>query len=483
MLIVTTRSECSGDLWSRRGLLRACGLSSLAWLSTERSGNSAARPETSPESPPGWGRAKSVILVYTSGGQSQLETWDPKPAAPLEIRGEFSAIPTSVPGTIVGEHLPRLAQLAHRFCIVRSVSHDDLDHGSASYLTLTGRFHPIRSSNPPARATDFPCFGAVLNRIQAPERFPYNAVHVNGPVLVPEEPAPGQDGGFLGREFEPLVVGDVSGVKVAVPCLDAVPGLPGFRLAAREDLRIALDAAVRDAGGAKALDSRQTTNSDLAYQQAFEMLATPRCRQAFDIAAEPVRVRNRYGRHRPGQACLMARRLVEAGVPLITVMWNHSIRGQDRAPEQTEQYGWDTHNDIFAALKGHLLPRFDESFSALLEDLDDRQLLNDTLVICLGEFGRAPLVAREPGFAGNSPGRKHWASVYSIVVAGAGVTPGAVLGASDKIAAQPVSQRVGPDDVAATIYWALGIDPSGHFHDAVDRPFPIATGQPITGLW
>lgn len=179
----------------------------------------------------------------------------------------------------------------------------------------------------------------------------------------------------------------------------------------------------------------------------------------------------------------MARRLVEAGVPLVTVMWNHSIRGQDRTPDLTDQYGWDTHNDIFEALKIHLLPRFDESFSALLEDMHERGLLEETLVICLGEFGRAPLVAAEPRFAGNSPGRKHWASVYSIVLAGAGVTPGSIYGASDRFAGQPVSGKSGPNDLAATIFWALGIDPAGHYRDAVDRPYPIATGQPMLGLW
>src|SRR5262249_38986401 len=160
------------------------------------------------------GRARSVILVYTSGGQSQLETWDPKPDAPPEIRGEFDAVPTSVPGTFIGEHLPRLAQLAHRYAIIRSASHDDLDHGSAGYLALTGCFHPIKSSNPDVKSTDHPTYGAVLQRVQPSGRFPYTAVHVNGPALVPETVGPGQDGGFLGRDFDPLLLGDVSSGRI-----------------------------------------------------------------------------------------------------------------------------------------------------------------------------------------------------------------------------------------------------------------------------
>jgi uncharacterized protein (DUF1501 family) len=219
------------------------------------------------------------------------------------------------------------------------------------------------------------------------------------------------------------------------------------------------------------------------YSQAFEMLSSSRCRQAFDLSAEPAGLRDRYGRNRSGQACLLARRLVEAGVPLITVIWSHSNRGQDKDPASTDAYGWDTHNDIFDALKTHLLPRFDLGFSALLEDLDQRGLLDETLVVCMGEFGRAPKIALEAKFAGTSPGRKHWASVYSIVMAGAGVTRGAVYGQSDRIAALPVADPVTPCDIAATIFSALGIDPAAHYTDTLGRPFPISVGRPIGGLF
>ena len=228
---------------------------------------------------------------------------------------------------------------------------------------------------------------------------------------------------------------------------------------------------------------RQALELNRMYRQAFELLSLPQAREAFNLEAEPDAVRDRYGRHRSGQACLLARRLVEAGVPYINVFWNHSNRGQDRHPSDTDLYGWDTHNDIFDSLRHRLLPRFDESFSALIEDLDLRGLLDETLVICMGEFGRAPRVALEPQFAGSSPGRKHWATVYSIVFAGAGVQRGAVVGASDRFGAEPITERYAPWDVAATVFHALGIDPGAQFTDTLGRPFHIADGTSMASIY
>jgi hypothetical protein len=204
---------------------------------------------------------------------------------------------------------------------------------------------------------------------------------------------------------------------------------------------------------------------------------------AFDLSAEPENVRRRYGRNRSGQACLLARRLAQAGVPLITVIWNHQSRGQDNDPDNDESYGWDTHNDIFDALRDRLLPRFDQSFSALLEDLESRGMLDETLVICMGEFGRAPIVALEPRFAGASPGRKHWAAAYSVLMAGAGVARGKVVGKTDRQGAYPASESFGPWDMAATIFSALGVDPSGHYLDPLQRPYQISKGTPIRAAY
>ncbi|HUG94351.1 MAG TPA: DUF1501 domain-containing protein, partial [Planctomycetaceae bacterium] len=377
------------------------------------------------------------------------------------------------------EHLPRVARLAGRLTIIRSMSHEDLDHGSAVYLSLTGHYHSRRSSNPPPTPDDLPTHAAVLKRVRPDSPFVQPAVHVNGPAIIsPNDISPGQFGGFLGRDYDPLVVGDVTEGPIVIPGLTPQDDLTQVRVQARRSLLAALDDHHR------LLEARgRAADLEGVYRQAYDMLSDSRTREAFRLSAEREDVRERYGRHRSGQSCLLARRLVEARVPLVTVIWNHHSRGQDHHPELPDFYGWDTHNDIFESLRDCLLPRFDQSFSALLEDLDDRGLLDETLVVCLGEFGRAPLVALEPRFAGATPGRKHWASVYSIALAGAGVGWGQVLGRSDRLGAHPASETYGPWDVAATIFYALGIDPESHYRDATGRPFAVSSGRAITRLW
>lgn len=451
-------------VFDRRELLRVAGIA-LPGL--------VARPAARAGGP-GFGRAKSVVLVYCNGGQSQLEMWDPKPGAPLEVRGEFGSIATAVPGVRFGEHLPRLARLADRFTLVRSVSHDDLDHGSATYFALTGRPHPIKSSNPPPSVSDYPTYGALVKRLGLAASAFEAAIHVNGPALVPFEPGPGQDGGFLGRSFEPIGVGEGR--------VDIASTSPADLPATRVDGRRSLLAAI-ESGGPAWDAPRPWVDFDGIRGRAFDLADDPACREAFDLEREPAKVREAYGEFRSGRALLQARRLVEAGVPWITVFWNHSGRGQDNRPEETDEYGWDTHNDIFEALRDRLLPRFDLSFSSFLLDLDERGLLDSTLVVCMGEFGRAPRVAIEKNFAGTSAGRKHWANVYSVVVAGAGVGRGAVVGASDRLAAYPLEGRVGPADLAATMFAALGIDPAAEVVDPLGRPFALTTGRPVAGLY
>lgn len=456
---------------SRQEFLRVAGLSALGI-------NSA--PGTSRASNiDGVKRAKSVIVVFASGGQSQLDMWDPKPEAPAEIRGEFEAVSTSVPGTLLTEHLPRLAQLADKYAIVRTMSHADLDHGSAVYLTLTGQYHARITSNPAPTPNDLPSYMSVFQRVRPVGGSVAQAVQINGPAIVaPQDVAPGQFGGLLGRDYDPLFVGNVNTETAAVPGLTPQPDVPAVRLRERERLLAAIDRTLL------APDVHtKFADVDAQYHRAFDLLSDPRTRLAFDLSQEPKSLRDRYGRHRPGQACLLARRLAAAGVPLITVVWNHQSRGQDMWPDDDEAYGWDTHNDIFDVLKHRLLPRFDQSFSALLEDLDARGMLDDTLVLCVSEFGRAPLVALEPRFAGASPGRKHWAAAYSIVMAGAGVVPGKVLGRTDRTGAYPASESYGPWDVAATIFAALGVPPSEHYRDPLNRSLPATIGTPISAAY
>ncbi len=457
----------------RRDWLQATGAAALSGLAASpvAFADSAARPR-------GFGRAKAVIVVFANGGQSQLETWDPKPNAPREIRGAFNAISTAVPGNFVGEHMPRLAQLADRYTILRTMSHEDLDHGSAFYLSMTGHYHKRRSSNPPPDSTDLPSYGSVLERLRPNPHFPQTSIHVNAPAITPRIPAPGQFGGVLGRDYAPMVVGNVVAEPVVIPGLMPQESLPQDRLEKRKTLLGSLENAQAHPGRWQKVGEMSTL-----YAQAFDMLATPATRGAFDLAAEPEKVRDRYGRNRSGQALLLARRLVEAGVPLITVYETHCNRGQDLEPDDTDAYGWDTHNDIFYALRERLLPRFDLGLSALIEDLDERGLLDETLVVSMGEFGRALRVAFEANFKGASPGRKHWSACYSVMLAGAGIKRGAVVGRSDGSAAYPRSEKFGPWDLTATIFSALGLDPTSHFTDTLGRRFPISTGRPIETIY
>ena len=460
----------------RRDLLGMTSGAGLAFLGEVLRQRPVLARDAATAATPGFGRAKSVLVVIASGGQSQLETWDPRPDAPVEVRGQFGAIKTSVPGTFLCEHLPRLSKLAHRYAIVKSMSHEDLDHGSALYLTLTGQYHQRLSSNPPPRETDHPFYGSVLEQLRPTSKFLRTSVLINGPALVPFEAGPGQFAGLLGRRFDSLIIGDVTTDEPVIPGLERVDELDSQRHARRRRLLSELDHI-------QARATQPAIDMQTLYQQAYGMLDRPAARRALDLDDEPATLRDRYGRHRPGQACLLARRLIEAEVPLVTVMWNHSNRGQDRYPDDQEQFGWDTHNDIFDVMGRSLLPRFDQSFSALLEDLDQRGLLENTLVVCLGEFGRAPLVALESRFAGATPGRKHWAAAYSIVFAGAGVRGGSIVGATDRQAAYPISTKYAPWDVTATLFHALGIDPASHFYDSSNRPYPISAGQPIAALY
>jgi len=447
--------------WLRIGTLAGLGLTAPAPAGQRHS--------------PGFGKAKSVLIIFASGGQSQLDTWDPKPDAPEEVRGIFHTIATRTAGVRVCEHLPKLARLSDRYCLLRTISHDDLDHGSACYLALTGRFHPRKSSNPPPRPDDYPTMAAVVRRMRHDVKLPYPAVHLNGPLLVPEVVSPGQYGGLLGRAYEPLTLGDVRDSAAELRGLEPRDDLPAVRVDRRRSLLANLE------GYRRKLDADADVSA--RRKQAHDLLSAPGTRAAFDLSREPQRLRERYGTHRAGQACLLGRRLVEAGVPYVTVFFNTSVRGQDKTPDDTDSYGWDTHNDVFDALKDHLLPRFDSTFAALLEDLEQRGLLETTLVVCMGEFGRAPLVALEKTFAGSSPGRKHWAATYSIVMAGAGVRGGMVLGASDRRGAYPATTAYSPCDVAATVFSALGIDPEGHYRDALDRPFQTSEGRPIRAVY
>lgn len=464
--------ERTDRTFSRRACLQTIG---GLWLGMR---SACASPSAEAVARAGFGRAKSVIFLVANGGQSQLDTWDPKPEAPAEIRGAFSSIDTAVPGTRICEHLPRMAALADKYAIVRTMSHEDLDHGSALYLTLTGRYHARRSSNPPPQPNDWPMHGAVVKRLRGVRTSLDAAVTVNGPAQIPINIGPGQNAGLLGTDYDPLLLGDVTSQPTVLPGLSPLPALDVGRRHQRDNLLRSLELATTTSYPTEAF-----SDYEILADRARHLLDRPEVCHAFDIDRESMTLRQRYGLDRSGQACLLARRLVEAGVPWITVFWNHTGRGQDLAPQVTTEYGWDTHNDIFMALRDRLLPRFDLSVSTLLGDLDDRGLLDDTLVVIAGEFGRAPLVALEKNFTGESPGRKHWGACYSLLLAGAGVVPGQVIGASDSRGAYPATEAYGPWDLAATMYSALGIDPGGHFTDRLNRPLMLSEGRVMDAIY
>ncbi len=466
------RRQPTGDrrgflsLWKSTGIV--AGLQSLA--------SRHPRLEAALDRPPGfggWARAKRVLFLFASGGPSHIDTLDMKPDAPEEIRGAFGSIQTAIPGYRVCEHLPRLSRSIRHACVFRGMSHDDADHGTACYLTLTGRFHPQKSGNPPPRPEDMPALTAVYSRLRPHSSLPFSAAHLNGPLLTPIEPGPGQGLGQLPGWTRPAELGNPLD---SASRLQLGPTIPSVRVDGRRTLLAHLEQSLRGR------DAVQKPWDD--YQErAYQLLDKPAFRTALDLQEERPSTLDRYGAHRMGRGCLLARRLLEAGVPWVTVFLNHSVRGQDDHPLEPEWFGWDTHNDIFQAMRQILLPRLDQALSALLEDLNQRGLLDDTLVVCAGEFGRAPRVALERSFAGSSPGRKHWPAAYTILAAGAGITPGSVVGQTDRQGGQVLSAKAGPGDLMATVFAALGVDPETRVTDTLGKEFSACPGTPIQALW
>jgi hypothetical protein len=410
-----------------------------------------------------FGKARSVIMLYLHGGHAQQETWDPKPDGPTPEKGEFGAIATSIPGVFVSELLPRCARVMHKLAVIRSLSHGNANHVQASLSAMTGHSHPpeleSRGDFPPT-PTDFPPFGAVLSALHKPGKLP-TWVQVgplmrrnNGTVLH------GQLPGFLGSRYSPLTVAqDLLARNVRIGAVSLDPELSVSRLSARQGLLKQIDSQRRlmdQSAAAQSLDGYQ--------QRAFGLLSSPATARAFDLAAEPAAVRDRYGRTQFGQSCLLARRLAEAGVPMINVHYC-----------QTPEGSWDTHSKHFAQMKNSLCPTFDRAFAALVTDLDDRGLLDETLVLANAEFGRTPRVNR-------SAGRDHWPWVYSLALAGGGVGRGVMYGSSDKAAAYPRAHPHEPKDLAATIYHLLGVPANTTLTDQTSRPHPLVIGNKIDGL-
>ncbi|MHB1421962.1 MAG: DUF1501 domain-containing protein [Gemmataceae bacterium] len=466
MLSLLGRGVRLCDGFNRREILRVGGLAftGLTWADWLRSRASAAKSAPRSKSASGsFGKAKACILIYNYGGPSHLDIWDLKPDAPKEIRGEFKPTATSVPGIAITEHLPRLSRLANHYAIVRSVTHRDNDHAIGAYLTLTGHSHPkhdILGIEPPASAEDLPSMGAVVSKLRPPKKPVFAYVTLGDLRHFGNNDSMGQNAGCLGKSYDPFTipfVRPISGPLDMASVSTLMTAVDGGRLDERRKLLERMDRASSTLEATPAM-----RNLDDCSRKACELLSSPANRDAFDLSKEPLRVRDFYGPTPFAANCLLARRLVEAGVPMITL---YSFGNRD----------WDTHDKNFSSLKDTLLPPLDQGVSALLEDLSSRGLLEETLVVWMGDMGRTPRINA-------AAGRDHWSFCFSIVLAGGGVRGGQVHGSSDRSAAYPSTNPVSPADVAATIYHCLGIDPHTRITDHQGRPLVLGTGKPLHAL-
>jgi hypothetical protein len=462
-----------GDQVTRRGLLQVGSLAMLGLsLPQYLWARDALQNQTSRRR-----REKSCIFIVQYGGASHIDTWDPKPDAPGEMRGPYKPIATSVTGLRFGDLLPLLARLAHRCCLIRSMSHGTGDHDGGMHVCLTGHSRPLEGT---------PCIGSVMSRLR-PAR-----VSLPSYVWLQNLDADVRPwyltGGSLGPAHAPLLVGrgadNASAPNFRLNAFDPPPDVPLLRLAERQKLL----AGVEQVSDSQASNVRVTEAMQRTRERAFELVTGPEARRAFDLRHEPDRVRDRYGRHPLGQNLLLARRLIEAGVRLVSVNAWAGVpkKGEGFIYSPSFTQGWDHHGaavqkcGIFSTGQfglGLVLPRFDQALSALLQDLSDRGLLDETLVVVVGEFGRTPKITSNP-----HPGRDHWPACYSALLAGAGVKDGLVYGASDKIGAYVKDAPMSPENFAATLLNALGVSPASRLSpDGATQP--AGTGQPITDLF
>jgi hypothetical protein len=457
---ITTRQHSLFPRRSRREFLRAGGLALGGLTAAEVLAGRAAAGTT--------GADTSVILFYQWGGPSQLETYDLKTSAPSEYRSLFRSIATNVPGIDICEHFPRQANVADKFSLIRSLHHEINIHNDAAIEVLTGK-RPTKLDPTSSAKSEHPDFAMVSNRVLGPhpKAMPRHVTipspfHMTRPT-------------YLGAKFSPYASGDPSAENYAPPHLKLTGGLDSDDLASRRELVDQLDRLRRhlDLGGAM-------RGTDEFRQQAFQMLASPRVADAFDVAREDSKVRDRYGRHTWGQSCLLARRLVEAGTSVVTIYSNTPQSG----PEYTN---WDDHADNagrpghFAEYMARRLPFMDEALSALIEDVYERGLAGQVMIIAVGEFGRTPRIAHR--VATGSTGRDHWPQAYTALVSGGGLRMGQVVGATNSKSEYPTERPITPQDLLATVYRHLGIDPEKSLVDFSGRPVPIlGSGRVIDEL-
>ena len=406
------------------------------------------------------GKAKSVILIFNSGAPSHIDLWDPKPNASESVRGPFKPIQTNVTGIQVSQLLPSLAKQADRFAIVRTVNHRHTQHNSGMHWSIVGRPYGIDNTLINPSRSDYPSIGTLVGWLAQRDGYstavpPYVITpfpHCDSTAYI----TPGQYGGCLGARYDPFVLNADPNAADFEPTFGAKAIPDPVRLRDRSQLLAQLDSS-------PIANASLINEFDINHRKAISLVGSPEVRQAFDLTRETPACRDRYGRHSWGQSHLLARRLVEAGSKFVTTVNGPSIV-------------WDTHKDNFKQMESRLVPPMERAFSALLDDLHERGLLDSTLVIWLGDFGRTPTINKDAG-------RDHWPQCYSAVLAGGGIRGGQVIGASDSMGAYPKDDPISPADLHATVFRALGHDPhSISYRSPEGRPFPLSEGKPILRL-
>lgn len=469
---------------TRRDLLRVGGAGMLGLSLSNILRLQAHAASDGAQTSPGWGKAQNVILVYLQGGPSHLDLWDPKENVPDNVRSVFKPIPTKLPGVQFTELLPQLAQVNDRFTMIRSMSYTPnglFNHTAAIYQMMTGyttdKVSPSGQLEPPS-PKDFPNFGSHLVRLRPPTEPMLPFVMLPRPLQESGVVGKGGTAGYLGKAYDPYTLypdGDDMDMakmdRIKIDDLNLRPEIFPERLMRRARLRELINDQM------PALDKAVSQhNLDEYYQRALNLIVSGRARDAFDLTREPDAVRDRYGRNTFGQSCLLARRLVEAGTRVVEVVWPKVAN--------SDNHSWDVHVDLSKRMKNQSAPMLDTGLSALITDLDERGLLESTLLIAVGEFGRSPQRGVSTSGNGNSDdGRDHWPYCYTACVAGAGIRRGYVHGKSDQTGSGPLEDAVHPIQLLATVYHAFGIDPETIVMNHLNQPRELVKAKAVTGLF
>jgi uncharacterized protein (DUF1501 family) len=485
MLVIpgpASKDTCDGV--TRRELLRVGGSAVLGISLAQVLGlQSAHAKKQGPYGGPGFGKAKSVILLYLQGGPSHLDLWDPKDSVPANVKSVFKAIDTKVSGCKFTENLPKFAQVNDRVTMIRSMSYTPIglfNHTAAIYQMLTGytadKVSPSGQLEPPS-PKDFPNVGSNIIRLKPPEVPMLPFVMMPRPLQESGVVGKGGTAGFLGRGYDPYTLyppGDDMDLnkmdRISVDDLRLRDEVSSKRLTRRAKLRDVIN------DGMPALEQATSRYSlDEYYGKALGLVISGRARKAFDLSEETAQMRERYGKNTFGQSCLLARRLIEAGTRFVEVNWPKVAN--------SDNHSWDVHVGLSSRMKTQSGPMLDAGLSALIEDLDQRGLLKETLVVAVGEFGRSPQRGvSTSGNENNDDGRDHWPYCYTAVIAGAGIKRGFVYGKSDKTASAPVENPVHPRDLLATVYHSIGIDPGTMVLNHLNQPRELVQGEVVTGI-